>query len=239
MTYELYYWPGIPGRGEFIRLALEEAGARYRDVARESGGMAKMMRGLAGKMPGTRPFGPPFLKAGRLVIAQTAAILQFLGPRLGLVPDDEAGRLAAHQHQLTLADLVVEAHDTHHPLGVSFYYEDQRPESLRRAADFLKQRMPKFLGYFEEVLGANRASRGRHLVGRGLSYVDLSMFQVIEGLRYAFPSAFGRYEVKIPALIQLRDRVAERPRIAAYLASERRQSFNEDGLFRRYPELDS
>jgi glutathione S-transferase len=238
MTYELYYWPGVPGRGEFIRLAFEEAGARYRDVGREPGGVAKMMRGMAGKMPGTRPFGPPFLKAGRVVVAQTAAILQFLGPRLGLVPDDEAGRLAVNQHQLTIADLVVEAHDTHHPLGPSLYYEDQRPESRRRAADFLKQRMPKFMGYFEEVLVANRASRGKHLVGRALTYVDLSMFQIVEGLRYAFPKTFGRYEKKIPGLIDLRDRVAARPRIAAYLASERRQAFNEDGLFRRYPELD-
>lgn len=235
MTYELYYWPGIPGRGEFIRLAFEEAGARYRDVAREPGGMPKMMRFMAGKMRGTRPFGPPFLKAGRIVVAQTAAILQLLGPRLGLVPDDEAGRLAVNQHQLTVADLVVEAHDTHHPLGPSFYYEDQRPEARRRSADFLKARMPKFMGYFEDVL---RAHRGKYLVGRALTYVDLSMFQIVEGLRYAFPKAFGRYEKKIPRLIDLRDRVAERPRIAAYLASERRQVFNEDCLFRRYPELD-
>src|SRR5262245_24476710 len=152
MKYELYYWPGIPGRGEFIRLAFEEAGVPYRDVGRERGGVAAMMRGIAGKLPGTRPLGPPFLKAGRLVIAQTAAILQWLAPRLGLVPADEASRLAAHQHQLTLADLLVEAHDTHHPLGPSLYYEDQRPESRRRAAEFLKVRMPKYLGYFEEVL---------------------------------------------------------------------------------------
>jgi len=239
MIYELYYWPGIPGRGEFIRLAFEEAGARYRDVGREPDGIPKMMRFIAGKMPGTRPYGPPFLKAGRIVLAQTAAILQFLGPRLGLVPDDEVSRLAAHQHQLTIADLVVEAHDTHHPLGPSFYYEDQRPESRRRAAEFLKQRLPKYMGYFEAVLGANRASRGKYLVGRGLTYVDLSMFQIVEGLRYAFPKAFGRYEEKIPGLIDLRDRVAARPRIAAYLATERRQAFNEDGLFRRYPELDA
>jgi len=236
MVYELYYWPGIPGRGELIRLAFEEAGARYRDVGLEPGGVPKMMRFTDGKMPGTRPFGPPFLKAGRIVVAQTAAILQFLGPRLDLVPHDEVGRLAANQHQLTISDLIVEAHDTHHPLGPSFYYEDQRPESRRRASEFLKQRMPKFMGYFEAVL---RKNGGKFLVGRRLSYVDLSIFQIVEGLRYAFPKTFGRHEKKIPGLIDLHDRVAKRPRIAAYLASERRQSFNEDGLFRRYPELDA
>src|SRR5687767_12890133 len=138
MRYELYYWPTIQGRGEFVRLAFEEAGAAYVDVARlpasEGGGAAAIVALLRAEGPGLAPFAPPFVKAGDLVVAQTAAILQFLAPRLGLVPDDEAARVGAHQLQLTLADLVGEVHDTHHPIAVDEYYEDQKPEARRRAA---------------------------------------------------------------------------------------------------------
>jgi len=235
MRYELYYWPSIQGRGEFIRLALEAAGADYADVARLPGGMAKMFALMEGKAAARPPLAPPFLKSGRLVIAQTAGILQYLGPRLGLAPADEASRLWAHQLQLTIADFVLEAHDTHHPVGVGLYYEDQKPESKRRAKEFRKERMPKFLGYFEQMLAKNR---GR-AAGRSLSYVDLSLFQVVAGLRYAFPRAMRSIEPACPALVRLHDRVAVLPRIAAYLASPRRIAFNEQGIFRRYPELDS
>ncbi|HKA91913.1 MAG TPA: glutathione S-transferase [Haliangiales bacterium] len=236
--YELYYWSGIQGRGEFIRLAFEEAGVKYDDVGRGDGGDDAIGRFMAGNGEGLRPFGPPFLKVGRLVIAQTANILQFLGPRLGLVPDDEASRLAAHQNQLTIADLVVEAHDTHHPLGGAFYYEDQKPEAKRRSALFVRERMPKFLGYFEALLGDNKRGKGRHIVGKDLTYVDLSLFQIMEGLAYAFPNGMARLRRRTPRLHALRDLVAARPRVAAYLASPRRIPFNEYGIFRRYPELD-
>jgi glutathione S-transferase len=229
MSYRLYYWPGIPGRGELVRLALEEAGAAYVDVARTPGGMAAMTRLLA-RGP-QRPFAPPFLQVGRRLIGQTANILLYLGGRHRLAPADEAGRLWAHQLQLTLADLIVEAHDVHHPIGAALYYEDQQPESKRRAESFRKARLPKFLGYFESLL------RGRkYLCGARVSYVDLSMFQVMAGLRYAFPRAMKRQ--RTPALDALCVRVAARPRIAAYLASSRRLPFNEQGIFRHYPELD-
>ena len=242
MRYELYYWPGIQGRGEFIRLALEEAGARYVDVARlsrrESGGIPALMHYLEEATVKRPPFAPPYLKAGKLVIGQTANILLFLGPRLGLVPDDEASRLWAHQLQLTVADLVVEVHDTHHPIASSLYYHQQKREARRRARDFTAERMPKFLDYFERVLLANARGRG-HMVGKALSYVDLSMFQIIAGLRYAFPKSMARLEPQYPRLLALYERVSARPNIAAYLASERRIPFNEDGIFRHYPELDA
>ncbi len=237
--YELYYWTGIQGRGEFVRLAFEEAGVAYTDVARGDAGDEAIVSMMAGKGGGLRPFAPPFLKVGRLVIAQTANILRYLGPRLGLVPGDETSRLAAHQHQLTIADLVVEAHDTHHPLGGSLYYQDQKPEARRRAALFVNERMPKYLGYFDALLGDNKRGKGRHLVGKGLSYVDLSLFQVMEGLAYAFPNALERLRRRIPRVQSVRDLVAERPCIAAYLASPRRIPFNEHGIFRHYPELDT
>jgi glutathione S-transferase len=237
MRYEFYYWAGIQGRGEFVRLALEEAAADYGDVAREAGGEGAMMRLLDGEEVERPPFAPPYLKAGRLVIGQTANILLYLGPRHDLVPASEAGRLWAHQLQLTIADLVDEAHDTHHPIASSLYYEDQRPESKRRTDDFLKSRVPKYLGYFEKVLGRNKA-RGGHLIGARLSYPDLSLFQVVAGLRYAFPRAMARVEPKYPRVVALHDAVAGRPRIAGYLASNRRIAFNQDGIFRRYPELD-
>lgn len=233
--YRLYYWPGIQGRGEPIRLALEEANAPYVDVARHDGGMKEMMSLLAGEGTGLRPFAPPVLRAGKLTIAQTANILAWLAPRHGLVPADEASRVAAHQLQLTIMDFFVEAHDTHHPIGSSFYYEDQKPESRRRAAGFIKERIPKFLGYFEDVL---RSGGGKHLVKRRFSYVDLSLFQMLAGLSYAFPKATAKVKKKHPLLFALHDRVAARPRIAQYLASPRRLPFNESGIFRHYPELD-
>jgi glutathione S-transferase len=239
MRYELYYWPSIQGRGEFVRLALEDAGAEYLDVARQPDkdgmGMPALMRLLQGPEAKRAPFAPPFLKAGELLIAQTANILAYLAPQLRLVPEDAASRLWAHQLMLTVMDYVDEAHDTHHPIASSLYYEDQKPEAARRAADFLAQRLPKYLGYFEAVLERNG---GQYAVGEGFSYVDLALFQVVAGTRYAFPRAMAAQEPRHPLLAALQQRVAERPRIAAYLASPRRLAFNEQGIFRRYPELD-
>jgi glutathione S-transferase len=235
MRYQLFYWPEIQGRGEFVRLALEDAGAAYDDVARSKAGMDKMMAMMNGGRDKRPPFAPPFLKAGKLVVAQTANILFYLGPRLKLAPRDEAGRLWLHQLQLTVTDFVKEIHDTHHPLGGEFYYEDAKPEAKRFTGNFLDGRAPKYLGYFERVLGK---SGGPNVLGVKFSYVDLSLFQLVEGLRYAFPRAMTRIERKVPRVVALRDRVAERPRIKAYLASKRRLAFNEMGIFRHYPELD-
>jgi glutathione S-transferase len=238
MPYELHYWPMIQGRGEFVRLALEEAGAPYIDVARQdddAGGVAPMLDRLADPGDPRPPLAPPFLRDGDVVIGQTAAILLYLGPRLGLVGAAEADRIWTHQLQLTVADAVDEAHDTHHPLGVGLYYTEQKPEALRRAEGFRAERMPKFLGYFERVLAAHGEA---WLVGTDLSYADLSLFQLVEGLRYAFPRATAAALRATPRVARLHQAVAQRRRIAAYLASERRIPFNEDGIFRRYPELD-
>ena len=241
MRYELFYWPSIQGRGEFVRLALEAAGAVYVDVARESGrghGIEAMIRLMEGPALERPPFAPPFLRAGKLVIAQTANILYFLGPRLGLVSEAEATRLWAHQLQLTVEDFVVDIHDTHHPIAMSLYYEDQKPEAKRRAKFFTEERAPELLGYFESVLQRNPGRRG-YMVGRKPGYVDLSMFQIVDGLRYAFPKMMARIEPGIPGLVALHDRVAGLPNVAAYLASERRLPFNMDGIFRHYPELEA
>jgi glutathione S-transferase len=235
MKYELYYWPSIPGRGEFVRLALEYGGAHYADIARKPKGMAAMIRFLKDQSTARPPFAPPFLKCGNVVIAQTANILLFLGPRLALAPKDEAARLWVHQVQLTIADFVGEAHDTHHPVGVGLYYAQQKREAKRRAKEFRAERMPKFLGYFERAL----ASNGGWVAGRKISYADLSLFQVVAGLRYAFPRAMKSLEASHPALIALHDRVATLPQLRAYYASPRRIPFNEDGIFRHYPELDA
>jgi glutathione S-transferase len=234
MRYELYYWPSIQGRGEYVRLALEEAGADYADVARGERGMAAMMRMMEQK-GGTPPFAPPFLKAGRLVIGQTANILFYLGSRHGLAPKAEPAKLWVHQLQLTVTDFVMEIHDTHHPLGSSLYYEDQRGAAKRRTGEFWNERVPKYLGYFEGLLEDNG---GFYLTGRRVSYVDLSLFQIVAGLRYAFPRRMKAFERQIPGLRDLHDRVASRPNIKAYLSSDRRIAFNEDGIFRHYRELD-
>jgi glutathione S-transferase len=234
MRYELYYWPGIQGRGEYVRLALEDAGAGYTDVARSDRGMGAMMKMMEARS-GTPPFAPPFLKAGKLVIGHTANILFYLGSRHGLAPKAEAGRLWVHQLQLTVTDFVVEVHDTHHPLGPSMYYEDQVAPAKKRTGEFWDERVPKYLGYFERLLKDNG---GRWLTGRKATYVDLSLFQIVEGLRYAFPNRMKAFERKIPGLLDLHDRVAARPNIKAYLASDRRIAFNEDGIFRHYKALD-
>jgi len=242
MRYELYYWPGIQGRGEYVRLALEDAGADYVDFARlhetEGGGVAAMKRFLEGDGIARPPFAPPFLKAGRQVIAQTANILLFLGGRLGLAPKDAAAKLWTHQLQLTIADFLVEIHDTHHPLGATLYYEQQRAAAKRRTKEFLAQRLPKFLDYFERVVERNPAG-GTGMVGKRLTYADLSMAQVVAGLRYAFPTASRAALASCPQLVALHDEVFARPRIARYVASGRRLPFNDDDLFRRYPELDA
>lgn len=241
MRYELYYWPTIQGRGEFVRLALEEAGADYRDVARFSGkgaGVPAMTRFLEGRNLERPPFAPPFLKAGRLVIGQTANILQFLGPRHALAPKDEGGRLWTHQLQLTIADFLVEIHDTHHPVSGNLYFEQQRKEARRRSADFLRHRLPRYLGYYERVL-ARSARKGRYVLGARLCYADLSLFQIVSGLSYAFPRAMRRSARKYPRLFALHESVQSRPRIAAYLASPRRVAFNDEGIFRHYAELDA
>ncbi|MDB5965457.1 MAG: glutathione S-transferase-like protein [Polaromonas sp.] len=244
MRYELHYWPSIQGRGEFVRLALEAAGAEYVDVARgdEPGvasktGMAEMMAYLQGPDTPRPPFAPPFLVHGKVVIGQTAAILLYLGPRLGLVGKAEAQQIWTHQLQLTIADVVAEAHDTHHPIATGQYYEDQKLEAVKRAAEFRRERMPKFLGWFERVLARNPAGSA-HLVGGRLSYADLSLFQLVEGLRYAFPRASARVLKKTPLVASLHGRVEGHRRLASYLNSDRRIAFNEDGIFRRYPELD-
>ena len=239
MKYELYYWPHIQGRGEYVRLALEEGEADYVEVARlpeaEGGGRPAVARLLQDATSQHPPFAPPLLKAGKLVVSHTANVLQYLGPRLGLVPKAEAQRLWAHGLQLTITDFVLEAHDTHHPIAKSLYYEDQKPESLRRAGHFRGERLTKFLNYFEGVLA--RGS-GKTMLGKSLSYVDLSMFQVMASLNYAFPRAMASMQAKIPRLIALHDAVAARARIARYLASPARLPFSTHDLMRHYPELD-
>lgn len=235
--YELYYWPGIQGRGEFVRLALEYAGVPYVDVARSKkhGGVGALMKFLNGEKPGALPFAPPFLKHGKLVLSQTSNVLFYLAPRLGLVPKDEATRLVAHEIQLTIADLVAEAHDTHHPIGVGLYYEDQKPEAKKRSAELVKSRIPKYLGWLEKILVKNG---GKFMIGKKTSYVDLSVFQVVAGLTYAFPKAMKGARKKFPKTAALHDRIWSDPKLAAYFASERRLPFNEDGIFRHYPELE-
>jgi glutathione S-transferase len=239
MAYELFYWPGIQGRGEFVRLALEAKGAPYVDVARERGpgrGVKALAAMLEGGAPQT-PFAPPFLRDGDVVVSHVANILDYLGPKLGLAPKDEAGRIFARGLQLTITDFVSEVHDTHHPISTELYYEDQRKEAKARAAAFLKHRAPKYLGYFERVLAGNPAGPA-HAVGRDLTAVDLSLFQVWAGLAYAFPRAFADAGKLYPAIAALAAAVAALPGVAAYLASDRRIPFNESGVFRRYPELD-
>lgn len=239
--YQLYYWPGLQGRGEFIRLALAEGGIDYVDVARrpeaEGGGVPSLLR-VMGEGASVPPLAPPILVAGELVLAQVANILLFLGRRHGLAPSDDAGLYHANQLQLTVADFVAEVHDTHHPIAIGEAYETQQVEAKRRAAYFAKNRIKKYLAYFERVLESRDNLGEAYLFGADPSYVDTSLFQIMRGIEYAFPRAYARVEPEVPRLRALRDAIAARPRIAAYLGSPERLPFRENGIFRRYPELD-
>ena len=108
MPYQLYYWPHIQGRGEVIRLALEEAGVDYTDVAREQNSEEEsrnvILNVLQDKTLSRVPFAPPFLVDGGIMIAQAANILLYLSDKIGLAPLDEPGRIFAHQIQLTVTD---------------------------------------------------------------------------------------------------------------------------------------
>lgn len=241
MAYELYYWPGLQGRGEFVRLALEEAGADYVDVARGSDGRGKgvtaMMKMLNSKTEPHIPFAPPFLRDGDLIVPHVANILMYLGPKLGLAPKAEPLRYVANGLQLTITDIVAEIHDTHHPISSALYYEEQKEAAKARSAAFIEQRIPRFMGYFERVLKQNPAG-DQQIVGDSLTYVDLSLFQLIDGLRYAFPRAMKFFARRHPALSALHEAVRARPNIARYLDSPRRTPYNQSGVFRHYPELD-
>ncbi len=229
VPYDLWYWPSIPGRGEFIRLTLEAAKIPYRDCARDKGAnvLASDMRNEI-----RLPFAPPYLVAGDLCIAQTANILMFLADRHGLLESKD--RWFANQLQLTIADVVAEAHNVHHPVSSSLYYRNQKEEAVRASEAFRTERIPKYLGYFEMVLKGS----GPWLMGSSWTYPDLSLFQLVEGLDYAFPKQMKSLANTIPLTLNLRETVAELPELSQYLSSKRRLAFNEDGIFRHYPELD-
>ncbi|HUR90707.1 MAG TPA: glutathione S-transferase [Ramlibacter sp.] len=241
MAYELHYWPGIQGRGEFVRLAFEAAGADYVDIAQTQDGVRKMQRFMSDPRLQRPPYACPFLVDGKRVIGQAPLILHYVAPKIGLIGAGETDRLWAHQVQLTIADFATEAHDVHHPVASSLYYEDQKPEALRRALEFRTNRMPKYMRWFETILERNPKNKSRnaaHIVGGKLSYVDLSLFQMVAWMRYGFPKACAKVLKKAPLVCAVHEGVAKNKRIAAYLASDRRVPFNEDDLFRRYPELD-
>ncbi len=234
MAYDFWYWPTIPGRGEFVRLTLEACGIAYRDCAREEGGEA-LMADMASHDRGPA-FAPPYLGIDGATVSQTANILLYLSERHECGPSGMKSRYWLAQLQLTIMDMVAEAHDVHHPVGVHLYYADQKPEALRRAQGFRDERIPKYLSYFERALGSEP---GNWLAGARWSYADLSLFQLVAGLTYAFPVRMASLDGRFPAVIALHDRVAALPELQDYLASDRRLPFNEDGIFRHYPELDA
>jgi len=238
VRYELYYWPGLQGRGEFVRMALEEAGADYVDISlvseEEGGGTPAVESFIDDPSVKRPPFAPPYLKVGRQLIGQAPNILLYLGPQLRLVPRGEPDRIWIHQLQLTIADMVTEVHDTHHPIASGAYYEEQKAEAKKRTRDF---RVPKFLGYFERVIERN-PGRGPWMVGPKITYVDLSMALLVDGLLYAFPKHVRSALRSRKRVARLHKAVFARPNIKRYLKSGRQVPHNEGGIFRRYPELD-
>jgi len=239
MAYELYYWPFIPGRGEPVRLTFAFGGVAYRDVAREAPSPKEGAEILVSFNEGERseghPFAPPYLivdeDGERTLHWQSAHLCDLVARREGLV--DEANASYAASLVLTLADLMDEAHDTHHPLATGLYYEEQKDAAKVRAGYFWENRIPKYLGFFE-----HHASDAGTLVGEATSHVDAIAWHVLEGLHYAFPKAMASYAGRWPKLEALRACVPQHPSLGAYIASDDRMAFNEQGIFRRYPELD-
>ena len=250
--YELLYWPEIPGRGEFIRLAFEATGTSYKDVANESkDGINAVLAAKADDLTidsdGNPPaFAPPALrilgegKEGKtLVLYQTPAILSYLGDKLGLAGEDEVEKHWILSHTLTALDLNNEAHDTHHPVAVAKYYEDQKEEALKKATDFRENRLPKFFSFFERVLkGNDENGQGKYLVGSKLSYADTTVWHVLNGLKFAFPKELEAREKEFPTLFgTFYPSVQEQSGLKDYLSSDRRKPYSM-GIFRHYPELD-
>lgn len=232
-TYALYYWPVLPGRGEIIRMLLEDAGAAYRDVGREEG-FGVIVSARKGELGGARPFAPPILQHGELVLSQSSVIARYIAERHGLAPSDHRGRFLAEQHFLGWSDVMVEVHDTHHPIALGLHYEDQRDAAKERTRHFLADRLGTWLQHFEHIV---TQGGGVH-VGETITYPDFMARFVLRGIEYAFPRAFSEHRERIPSLLALRDRVEARPQLAAYLASDRAMAFNEHGIFRHYPELE-
>ena len=237
-VYDLWYWPSIQGRGEFVRLFLEAAGIDYRDRARTSDAQALVedMEARAGEN-GFAPYAPPYLvdRQSGFTIAQVAHILAWLTDAHDRGTGDGATDLHLIQLQLTITDIVAEAHDTHHPVASGLYYDDQKDPAARASRAFREERMPKYFDHFERAFGVKD---GPFVAGDRWSHVDTSLFQLVEGLRYAFPMRMRTLEADYPKLVACRDAVARLEGIAAYCASERRIPFNEGGIFRHYQELD-
>ncbi|MCV0384391.1 MAG: glutathione S-transferase [Erythrobacter sp.] len=239
-AYDLWYWPSIQGRGEFVRVFMEAAGLSYRDRARETDAQA-LVEDMEARAEGGdfAPYAPPYLveRETDFAIAQVAHIVSWLTGHHDLGSGDEQTDLHLIQLQLTITDIVAEAHDTHHPVAGSLYYDDQKDAAARAAKAFREERMPKYFDHFEQALEVREG--GPFVLGERWSHVDTSLFQLVEGLRYAFPQRMKALEGDYPALVACRDAVADIEGVAAYCDSDRRLAFNEDGIFRHYPELDA
>ncbi|KAM0264933.1 hypothetical protein ACHAQJ_000449 [Trichoderma viride] len=242
--YELIYWPGIPGRGEVVRLLFEETGTPYTDTAKGKKAVPTLLSYTAAKNVGdeTNPplFAPPVLKHGDLVINQLPNILLYLAPKLGLAPTSGDGVYHLNEIALTILDgFLNEVHETHHPIDTAQYYEVQKEEAKKRSKAFREERLPKFLGYVQRVLDGKRSGEGGWLYGGELTYVDLVLFQCLDGTKYAFPKAVEKFREggEYDGVFKLYDAVKERPNIKAYLESERRVAYA-DGIWRHYPELE-
>ena len=247
-VYHLIYWPGIPGRGEHVRLALEQAGAEYTDTAHVEDGIKTVSSQISKENKGDSinppPLAPPILKHGEYTISQTPNILLYLGTKLGLAPTTEEDPVGIyHVNELTLTaldGLSNEPHDVHHPIAVAEYYENQKEEAAKKAKDYRENRLPKFFEYFERVLSGDASKGGEYLYGGQLTYADLVLFQTVDGVSFAFPRRVGSLKKSgdYDKVFALYDRVKALEKIKAYLESDRSQEYSM-GIYRHYPELDA
>ncbi|MXO84844.1 glutathione S-transferase [Altererythrobacter aurantiacus] len=237
MSYDLWYWPSIQGRGEFVRLFMAAAGIEWRDCAREKDAEALLDDMDERKEKGFAPYAPPYLVDGDFAIAQVAHIVTWLSEKHDIGAADEADKLHLIQLQLDITDIVEEVHSVHHPVASSLYYDDQKDAAEQAAEKFREERIPKYFDHFEQALGVKDG--GPFSLGSTWSHFDTSLFQLVEGLEYAFPRRMAAIKDDYPMIFACRDAVALIDGLAAYVASEDRIPFNEDGIFRHYPELDA
>ncbi|KAK4058824.1 hypothetical protein OIO90_000270 [Microbotryomycetes sp. JL221] len=249
--FEVVYHAGIPGRAEFVRLMFEATGVTYRDAPQEDGQdciIPYVTGNFADHDKNPLPFAVPVLRHNDVVISQVPNIVLYLSSRLPPIDlDGESTNTAqtpAPLHDLstfhwleqlmTILDMNNEVHETHHPIDIRLYYEDQKAEAQKRAQAFREARIPKFLGNFENNIKKHTSG----FLNEKVSPADLALFHMVEGILFAFPERINQVKSEFPHVFKLRDTIKSSRRIQAYINSGRRIPFNNYGIFRHYTELD-
>jgi len=230
--WQILYWPAKDadgkvaagaGRAEYLRVLFEEAGVPYQDVT--AGLRAFFWQNLE-----AQPYpalAPPAIRKNNFILGQTAVCAKRLAMEFGFYPTDEDDAAHAEQIVTTVHEYIAEGRSAFHPVKNTMSYHDQKEEAKPYIAAFKADRLPRYMTNFERFLKANRGGGG-FFVGDSLSYVDLQVMVMLQVTRSQFPDAWEALDAKL-----LKDHLAQmeaRPRIKAYLLSDRKQPFAGDSM---------